>query len=577
MKRKEFFQGLVFSLIWLLVMANNGTADTPVSGIIDSDTTWILANSPYIVIKDVQIPKGVALTIEPGVTVKYAGAYEILVKGRIIANGTASQKITFTSSQLNQSSGATQIRFADTDLSLSQISYVVMEWASRAIFTSIGNSGTLNFSNSELFHNTITQGTNSYTSPRGSGNITLSNATISNAIVEVANSALKIQDSEIFDSTIRLNYASAPGSILIQRCKLTRTTMFSDRDAWGGPMDVSDSILTDSKIQCGCVDCEVARCSLVNSYVIGFTGGTLTILDTVISYGSGPVVDCNTGDYAKNCSVQHSTIIGGGSNIGIDLTNGNVVDTLIQDTAKAIRIAPNQYVIASGASVTNSNLINASIYTIENRTTKDISALNNYWGTADENMIKQKIFDYYDDINFGKVIYFPFLISPDTTAPISPPTGLSATQGAGDITLEWSANPESDVAGYKVYWGTQPASFFEKVVDVGNSTSYTLPGDAYYIGVTAYDTDYAEANDDPDTIVNENQTNGNESWYAIQETPSIPGDCNSDGTVSIDEIQKAINCFLSKQNACCDKCDLNSDGTVSINEVQRVINAYLGK
>ena len=61
------------------------------------------------------------------------------------------------------------------------------------------------------------------------------------------------------------------------------------------------------------------------------------------------------------------------------------------------------------------------------------------------------------------------------------------------------------------------------------------------------------------------------------EQTQMPGDCNGDGTVSIDEIQKSINCFLGKQNACCDKCDLNSNGKVSIDEVQKVINAYLGK
>ena len=61
------------------------------------------------------------------------------------------------------------------------------------------------------------------------------------------------------------------------------------------------------------------------------------------------------------------------------------------------------------------------------------------------------------------------------------------------------------------------------------------------------------------------------------EQTQMPGDCNSDGTVSIDEIQKAINCFLCKQNVCCDKCDLNSDGQITIDEVQKVINVYLGK
>ena len=57
----------------------------------------------------------------------------------------------------------------------------------------------------------------------------------------------------------------------------------------------------------------------------------------------------------------------------------------------------------------------------------------------------------------------------------------------------------------------------------------------------------------------------------------IPGDCNGDGTTTINEVQKCINCFLSIENDCCDKCDVNNDGQVTVDEVQKVINAFLGK
>jgi len=59
-------------------------------------------------------------------------------------------------------------------------------------------------------------------------------------------------------------------------------------------------------------------------------------------------------------------------------------------------------------------------------------------------------------------------------------------------------------------------------------------------------------------------------------TKRLPGDCNDDGTVSIDEVQKCINCFLGIENDCCDKCDVNSNGQVTIDEVQKAINAFLG-
>ena len=54
-----------------------------------------------------------------------------------------------------------------------------------------------------------------------------------------------------------------------------------------------------------------------------------------------------------------------------------------------------------------------------------------------------------------------------------------------------------------------------------------------------------------------------------------PGDCNGDGTVSIGEVQKAINMFLGTQATGCG-VDCNADGTVSIGEVQKVINGFLG-
>jgi uncharacterized protein YjdB len=55
----------------------------------------------------------------------------------------------------------------------------------------------------------------------------------------------------------------------------------------------------------------------------------------------------------------------------------------------------------------------------------------------------------------------------------------------------------------------------------------------------------------------------------------IPGDCNNDGIVTIDEVQSAINMFLGiKQVASC--VDVDGNGSVGISEVQKVINSFLG-
>lgn len=56
---------------------------------------------------------------------------------------------------------------------------------------------------------------------------------------------------------------------------------------------------------------------------------------------------------------------------------------------------------------------------------------------------------------------------------------------------------------------------------------------------------------------------------------AIPGDCNSSGTVTIDEVQSAINMFLGI-NPVLLCVDTSKDGVVTIDEVQKAINGFLG-
>jgi len=96
---------LAFTLLMLFcsVASANGTN---VSGPITSDTTWTLANSPYIVTgNNVLVMEGVTLTIEPGVVVKFENERSLQIDGQLIARGTAENPIIFTSNQPNPSPG----------------------------------------------------------------------------------------------------------------------------------------------------------------------------------------------------------------------------------------------------------------------------------------------------------------------------------------------------------------------------------------------------------------------------------------------------------------------------------------
>ncbi|MBU4256113.1 MAG: hypothetical protein KKB04_02505, partial [Candidatus Thermoplasmatota archaeon] len=76
-----------------------------VSGYISTDTTWTLANSPYIITGNVMIDNNATLTIEPGVVIKFNGSYGIAVDGYLKCNGTAANPIIFTSNKTTPAKG----------------------------------------------------------------------------------------------------------------------------------------------------------------------------------------------------------------------------------------------------------------------------------------------------------------------------------------------------------------------------------------------------------------------------------------------------------------------------------------
>ena len=68
--------------------------------------------------------------------------------------------------------------------------------------------------------------------------------------------------------------------------------------------------------------------------------------------------------------------------------------------------------------------------------------------------------------------------------------GMASTLQAATVTATWNPNPESNIAGYKLSYGTQ-SGVYTTVVDVGNVTSWpvTLAGpQRYYFAVQAYNT-----------------------------------------------------------------------------------------
>ena len=80
---------------------------TNISGGIYSDTSWSKANNPFIITGTVLL-HDVTLTVQPGVIVKFANNARLQCStqnDKIIALGTITDSITFTSNSLSPSPG----------------------------------------------------------------------------------------------------------------------------------------------------------------------------------------------------------------------------------------------------------------------------------------------------------------------------------------------------------------------------------------------------------------------------------------------------------------------------------------
>ena len=109
-------------------------SDTPVGGTCTG--TWDLAGSPYLVTQDCVVPQYEQLTINPGVTVILGDNLSINVTGQLIAVGTQTQHITFTSP--NESTTWNRIYFdsygIDTGSPPSEFKYCDFTKAQTAIY-----------------------------------------------------------------------------------------------------------------------------------------------------------------------------------------------------------------------------------------------------------------------------------------------------------------------------------------------------------------------------------------------------------------------------------------------------------
>lgn len=405
MKQKQKFMKTKLLLLFLL-SAIFTNAQTNVSGAFFSNTNWTKAGSPYNVTGDVQVPAGVTLSIEPGVQIKFNGDYQILIKGCLMANGTKTSPIVFNSGSI---AGKAMIMFRSTNLSVSQMSnlqftgpkYALqLEDESEYSQSPTKLSGILNVKNIVL--------TNTAVHTKGYGttaSLVLDSATVSSTLIKGVyprSEQITIKNSNVFNSTI-------------------------NSDSYNNGIIVENSTVSSSNFTLGCcgANFSILKSTVDNSTFTDYNDYyKVTIKDSKITnspinlpgsdYGfiiSNSTLSCSTGTYilkCKNLTMTSTEINGNNSATGIELFGGTnrIHKSNIKNTNTAIKINTN-----STLTVDSTNFDYNSVYNIQNLSASNIFARNNWWGTTDATAIASKIYDYYDNINYGIVDFSTSLAS----------------------------------------------------------------------------------------------------------------------------------------------------------------------
>jgi hypothetical protein len=375
----------VLLLGYMISVSSASTIFIPVSGLIISDTTWSLANSPYQLTGPVGIVNGVTLTIQPGVTVDLA-SFDIQVNGTLIARGTSDQKITFSSNSQD----------ADIGIATNSTRWDELTGTGCIIQNAIINANLgIGKAAPKIDSNIIT----------GQYLLISGSPIISNNIIN--------EEIHVLDGTPTIT-GNTINSFIVGSCK--------------GPVTISNNTITGY------------FGDAINGAGISCSANNIITGNIITHFKKGIVL------FAGNSTVERNVIVDNTIGIQLGLSGSGTYGTfqvtiqnnLITDNSKGISLTDLSQTLAKGSiafTIINNNVQSNRDYNIYLGVNTPLNASYNWWGTADQQAINQTIYDFKNNYNLGTVTFTPYLSELDSVAPIYNGHAQSATPTAGTTPL----------------------------------------------------------------------------------------------------------------------------------------------
>jgi len=353
---------------------------------------------------------GNTLTIEPGVTVRFDGNYDLWISGRLVAQGTEFNPIRFTSGLSNPIPGNwKEIRLHQTEYS-HKLSFVIIEYAQTGIVNNAG-LGTLA---TTIDHSTIRLNSTGISSQKPisiSDSIFEGNGT---AFSQFAHYLAQISNS-VFERNVNgVLYYGTSGGIQIQATTFLSNTNALQANGLGNIQYSTFRGNTGSVVQVyqGInFSNNVLSNNHSSGYVLNIDDTNSTIESNLIEHNSSATAIVRAEQANIGYSRIYNTIAynevpgGGGCIIHFDRSGGAY---------------PNEPNLSYSNIISNTATYSACMqFRITNGDA--VWPTNNYWGTADSAAISQQIYDFYDDHTWGYVVYEPYATSLVAQAPTPSP------------------------------------------------------------------------------------------------------------------------------------------------------------